>query len=248
MASTWNATQSLHSVLYPCTFTFRLEAVSDKISIVPIEPEEVHTSTEEPPDEDLGAEFGFDSTLPVDPADKVIMLESLLYGGGYSVGRVLLRGKEMICKALASGLRDSRLAKELAAHHKIQDASPDTSVCVSVPRLLGYVSHAHNGSIIGLLHEWIPGENLRHMDMASVPVATRRKWASQILETVGQLHRMGVVWDDGKAANVVIDNEQEAWLIDFGGGWTEEWVDEELTDSAEGDDQAAMRISEFLGA
>ena len=52
---------------------------------------------------------------------------------------------------------------------------------------------------------------------------------------------------DGKASNIVIDKEQNAWLIDFGGGWTEGWVDEELADSVEGDNQAVVRISEFLG-
>lgn len=76
---------------------------------------------------------------------------------------------------------------------------------------------------------------------------TRQKWASQIRDTVEQMHQIGVVWGDGKASNVIIDEEENAWLIDFGGGWTDGWVDEELADSVEGDNQAVSRIMNFLG-
>jgi tRNA A-37 threonylcarbamoyl transferase component Bud32 len=63
---------------------------------------------------------------------------------------------------------------------------------------------------------------------------------------VDQLHEIGVVWGDGKAGNVIIDNDDIAWLIDFGGGWTEGWVDEELADTVEGDEQAVRNIIKFL--
>lgn len=70
---------------------------------------------------------------------------------------------------------------------------------------------------------------------------------SQIRDTVEQMHQIGVVWGDGKASNVIIDEKENAWLIDFGGGWTDGWVDEELADSVEGDNQAVTRIMTFLG-
>ena len=61
-----------------------------------------------------------------------------------------------------------------------------------------------------------------------------------------QLHEMGLIWGDGKPHNVVIDGDGDAWLIDFGGGWTKGWVDENLRGTKEGDEQAVNRIVKFL--
>lgn len=58
-------------------------------------------------------------------------------------------------------------------------------------------------------------------------------------DTVRLLHQIGVIWGDGKASNVLIHREtDDAWVIDFGGGWTEGWV--------EGDRVAGKKIFEFL--
>jgi hypothetical protein len=38
----------------------------------------------------------------------------------------------------------------------------------------------------------------------------------------------------------------DAWVIDFGGSYTEGWVDEELKETPEGDEQAVARILKFL--
>lgn len=38
----------------------------------------------------------------------------------------------------------------------------------------------------------------------------------------------------------------DAWLIDFGGGWTEGWISQELAGTVEGDELAVKKIFEFL--
>jgi len=60
------------------------------------------------------------------------------------------------------------------------------------------------------------------------------------------MHEMGVSWGDGKTSSVIVDEEDDAWPIDLAGGYTEGWVDEELADRVEGDEQAVRRIIEFL--
>jgi hypothetical protein len=57
---------------------------------------------------------------------------------------------------------------------------------------------------------------------------------------------MGLVWGDGKPGNVIIDDGDNAWLIDLAGGWTDGWVDDEVADTAEGDEQAGRNIFKFL--
>lgn len=76
----------------------------------------------------------------------------------------------------------------------------------------------------------------------------RGKWARQIRQTVDQLHEIGVVWGDGKTENVLVDSEtDDAWLIDFGGGFTEGWVDVGVRETVEGDHQAPKKIIHVLG-
>ena len=70
----------------------------------------------------------------------------------------------------------------------------------------------------------------------------------QISETIVKLHEIGIVWGDGKADNVLINKTtDDAWLINFGGVYTNGWVDEELIETVEGDGQAIARLREFLG-
>lgn len=79
-----------------------------------------------------------------------------------------------------------------------------------------------------------------------MPLSLRRKWAAQIEDTVKELHCLGIIWGDAKPGNIVIDECDDAWLIDFGGGFTQPWVDSELAESVEGDLQAVGRIRERL--
>ncbi|KJK73557.1 hypothetical protein H634G_11193 [Metarhizium anisopliae BRIP 53293] len=121
---------------------------------------------------------------------------------------------------------------------------------IRVPRLRGYVKHAYSGAIIGLLRDWVPsgshGNTLRDIDVCAVSPDLRRRWAAQIRQTVSRLHAIGVIWGDGKASNVIVDKNDDVWLIDLAGGWSRGWVDEDLADTVEGDDQAVARIVKFL--
>jgi len=47
---------------------------------------------------------------------------------------------------------------------------------------------------------------------------------------------MGVIWGDGKTSNVIVAEADDAWLIDFAGGFAQGWVDKELADTVEGDE------------
>lgn len=67
---------------------------------------------------------------------------------------------------------------------------------------------------------------------------------SKILHVV--LLTCGAVLGDVKPDNVLIDTQDDAYIIDFGGGYTRGWVDKELANTAEGDLQGLQRISEFL--
>jgi len=56
-----------------------------------------------------------------------------------------------------------------------------------------------------------------------------------------------VIWGDGKAENVLINIEtDDSCLVDFRGSFTDGWVDAELMETREGDEQAVKKIIQFL--
>lgn len=74
----------------------------------------------------------------------------------------------------------------------------------------------------------------------------RTRWASQVDDTLTQLHDAGIVWGDAMPEEVLVDRNDDAWIADFGRGYTEGWVECELAGTKEGDLQALGRITKFI--
>jgi hypothetical protein len=102
--------------------------------------------------------------------------------------------------------------------------------------------------VLGLSLSWIDAGHvtlecaLRH----GAPIALRQKWAAQLSASLEILHRAGVIWGDAKPANVLVDVNDGLWIIDFGGGYTEGWVEKEKAGTVEGDEHASLKIRDFL--
>jgi hypothetical protein len=69
-----------------------------------------------------------------------------------------------------------------------------------------------------------------------------KEWEEQVRETVAVLHAHGIVWGDVNPCNVVIDENLDAWVIDFGGNFNWEFVDEDKKETEEGDWQGIDRL------
>jgi len=124
------------------------------------------------------------------------------------------------------------------------DLGPD----VHVSRLYGVAVDEHQ-QLTGLLLHYIAIAGTFD-DIITLgpetPQSSRERWAEQIQTSLRALHNGGIVWGDAKAANVAIDVYGDAWIIDFGGGYTRGWVDEENTETIEGDLQGLKEILSFI--
>lgn len=123
-----------------------------------------------------------------------------------------------------------------------------------VPRLVGFLYTPKDARLVGFLQEYIPAPDGAPRTLGSiatpsdVPEPRRRKWATQVQETVDALHRKGVVWGDGKADSVPVHRDSDdAWVVGLGGGWTEGRAGREQSGSMESDNAAVKRIYEYLG-
>ena len=155
-------------------------------------------------------------------------------------------GSSAFLKLMRPGNKRS-LLHELNAYQKIQNADLDESVRTS--RLLGLVRD-DDYIVFGILLTYIDC-GARTLSCAVNPSAdthTRSKWAEQIEDTITRLHHAGIAWGDAKPDNVLIDHDDDAWLIDFGGSYTDAWVPKELAETLQGDLVSLGKIKDFIHA
>ncbi|CAD6447949.1 849a3b60-9fcd-4f96-9347-ff08453b0835 [Sclerotinia trifoliorum] len=111
-----------------------------------------------------------------------------------------------------------------------QYADPNFSMKRLVGILLYYIDNK------GTLEEVAPQSDDEH----------RYRWATELENIVGELHTAGLVWGDAKPSNLLIDRNDQLWLIDLEGSYTPRWVDEDNRDSQEGNLQGVERIKKWL--
>lgn len=138
---------------------------------------------------------------------------------------------------------------EVDKYEKMKRANFPADVRTS--RLYGIVEDEKE-EILGLLYEDL-GREVFPLDFEEVmspqtPEEYKRRWISQIRRAVQALHNAGIIWGDTKAGNILVDKngKGDAWFIDFGGGYTEGWVDREKSNTFEGDLQGLARIIDYV--
>ncbi|KAF4444317.1 kinase subdomain-containing [Fusarium acutatum] len=163
----------------------------------------------------------------------------------YRPSRVLMKdGRSAFFKPMRHGDEKSFI-NELDKYNSIRDADLPESLRIS--RLIGLVRD-ETGQAFGLLLTYIDCGHKTLLCAAESDTSTelRKSWAQQVNDTVRRLHAAGIVWGDAKPNNILVDQKNDAWLIDFGGGYTNGWVSKEQSGTVEGDLQGLRKINEFL--
>jgi hypothetical protein len=119
---------------------------------------------------------------------------------------------------------------------------------IKFPRLCGFVALGNSKTeVMGLLLENIMSPTpLTKLLKASVDEEKRRVWSEKSAAYVALLHDNDIIWGDAKADNFMVDADDELWIIDFGGSYTEGWVDPEISETLEGDDMGLEKIQAAL--
>ncbi|KAF5681561.1 kinase subdomain-containing protein [Fusarium denticulatum] len=234
------APRTLDGFLNPETFVYTFQTVSDE-RIPELDSDAEHQSPfgVSVPDELCASWKSFD------PSEVQICHENVVGPPSNTPRKVLLNdGTISFLKLVRRGDKQS-LKNELDTYGKIERAQ--LGVKGKISRLHGLVRN-NKGVIFGLLLTYIDCKRVT-LSCAVKPgteVSLRERWAAQVQEAVGQLHDAGIIWGDGKPGNVLIDVNNDAWLIDFGGGYTEGWVPKTLTGTMEGDRVALEKILEYI--
>jgi serine/threonine protein kinase len=74
----------------------------------------------------------------------------------------------------------------------------------------------------------------------------RAEWSKKSQQYIEALHENGIVWGDAKAEIFIVDADDELWIIDFGGSYTEGWVDPEISETVDGDNMGLGKVQAAL--
>ncbi|KAI8953091.1 hypothetical protein F4801DRAFT_538420 [Xylaria longipes] len=259
--------RSLHSYLYPPSFILEATVVEDHIQPrfqAPLSRQEFI-----PPGEHVHSEFIQPHLRPL--ASKFekyssCQVEVLAHTPRLVPSMVCIDGVTYFFKPWVSGLYHGY--HELQAYSEIQaaaEASPSVLDNANICRLHGLIidddndvlQHYHldmneenwpGTRLVGLLLTFIENKGTMK-DLAPWSDCTneeRARWSRQIRDSVQCLHAAGVVWGDAKPENVLIGNDGNAYLVDFGGSYTPGWVEEDSMETVEGDLQGVERIEKYL--
>ncbi|KAF5538612.1 kinase subdomain-containing protein [Fusarium napiforme] len=234
------APRTLDGFFNPETFVYTFKTISD-VRIPQLNRDAEHQSPFgiSVPDELCASRKSFD------PSEVQILPVKVIGPPSHTPSKVLLRDGTIAFLKLARRGDTQSLKNELDTYGKIERAQLDNKVKVS--RLHGLVQN-NEGVIYGILLTYI---DCKRMTLScavqpGIEVSLRERWAAQIQEAIGQLHDAGITWGDAKPDNILIDVNQDAWLIDFGGGYTEGWVPKSLAGTMEGDRIALEKILEYI--
>jgi tRNA A-37 threonylcarbamoyl transferase component Bud32 len=152
-------------------------------------------------------------------------------------------GKEYFFKPVVPD-QPGPVKREISILQKLGEQDLD----IKVPKLLGFVSFNNSKTeMLGFLLTPISSPRpLTCLLKSSVPRSQRAEWATKSERYVKTLHEHDIIWGDAKADNFIVDEHNELWIIDFGGSYTEGWVDPELSETAEGDDMGLEKVIEAL--
>ncbi|RAL07038.1 uncharacterized protein BO97DRAFT_418946 [Aspergillus homomorphus CBS 101889] len=118
------------------------------------------------------------------------------------------------------------ILRELEAY-KVLTNMDDANGKLYVPLLYGLVVGRAEHTYFGVLLTYIDCVGtLKSVLTPETPVEDRNSWLVQVTETLEAMNRECLVWGDATPANVLIDTEGDAWIVDFRGGHSPGWSSE----------------------
>lgn len=187
------------------------------------------------------------TTCPIFQAREVeVLSDDPIYTLVNEPTRVRVQGRQLFFKAFQE-LNDSMGAKEVLTLEEVFKARFDPKE-VRTSRLYGIVKD-DKSHVIGLLLYYLKVDDTLYgkvIDSESLGSSVKDKWKRQITTSVEALHGAGIIWGDAKASNILVDTDRDAWVTDFGGGYTEGWVDRDKAGTIEGDLQGLRAVIDFI--
>ena len=159
---------------------------------------------------------------------------------------IVKRGEEVFFLKVVDVSQPQPTKREIKLLNKIEKLGLHKEL--NIPQVLGLVGTDNSKTdIMGFLLSVIDNPKpLTTLLDSKIPHERREKWAKQSQRMVDILHGKNIVWGDAKADNFLVDKNDDLWIIDFGGSYTEGWVEGELMETEQGDDMGMEKVVNAL--
>jgi hypothetical protein len=114
-------------------------------------------------------------------------------------------------------LKTEHFLTELNIYQRITAKCEAAAIQPRIPTLRALAVTQNDQSILGILITPIVGRILSDCSQGERRLH-RTQWKQQVHEILRFLHDCGVIWGDANETNIMIDEKNEAWVIDFEGG------------------------------
>jgi serine/threonine protein kinase len=165
------------------------------------------------------------------PSTKITRLDEL----AMDIYKVKLEGSIYCVKTIHRSNSEDDFVREVST---LRNCSHPNIV-----RLIGL--EINEDKVESMVIEYV--QNARSLsDIPSISSELCDKWTAQITHALEYLHERGLVWGDAKIGNVLVDRQNDTKLVDFGGGFTNGWVDMNNCNTVRGDLQGLERIIFYM--
>ena len=120
----------------------------------------------------------------------------------------------------AEELKVEHFLTELEIYQRITAKSEAATIRARIPTLHALAITQDSQSVLGILITSITGKMLSDCSQTARELH-QTQWQQQVNESLRFLHSCGVTWGDVNETNIMIDEKDEAWIIDFEGGQIE---------------------------
>ena len=157
---------------------------------------------------------------------------------------VIFQGEKCWFKPARNDMENTIYEREVDTLRRIERAG----LCgkIRFPRLKGLVISQVKRSIHGMLLDLVSETSSLWERRDDASVGLRKRWYDEVAEMLRLLHAANIVWGDVKPENMLLDEQDDIWLTDFGGGFTHGWIDGKKMETKEGDLQGLAKFKRFL--
>ncbi|KAK3299654.1 uncharacterized protein B0H64DRAFT_317228 [Chaetomium fimeti] len=246
-----SATKTIEEYLFPTCVRLELVTKDGMLKVISGHHREMERAGCVIPWSEMGKIGVEPGSVDLFPADHVLLGSRLVMGQHMRhVYDVTISGVEKnLVGKLVSALFHRAFLREVEIYGKLKGLKLDPEI--RIPEFKGLITSGDG--VVGLIVAKIPTQypSLLPIVTDRLPgerpeMVRRQRWAAQVEHTVTMLHQHGIVWGDAKPDNIVVDQDDNTWLLDFGGGITEGWVEPSMFHTKEGDLHAVAKMKEGL--
>ncbi|KIW46664.1 uncharacterized protein PV06_02316 [Exophiala oligosperma] len=239
---------TLHDVLHPPLFTFSLRVVEG--TLVPVNQSPEKMEYVKPYDADVWKARHWRDYPRVKSRDIAMARNVSLLP---NTNLVMFNNRICWFKPVIGGIDDAPYRREIDMLFRLRRKFKNLDKPLRFPQLEATVIGERredmiNGLILSAVYpnRGTIADQVEGRRGPSPSPSLCERWYREVEAMVHILHSEGFIWGDVSPNNMIIDEDENVWIADFGGGYTCGWIEPEDMETMKGDLEGLKVLKEYL--